>query len=131
MESNTIAPGDRFTDVVNDDLLRKVDGAKLTGILCFGPVNENEMLFCAEDGRYYFSFRNGWGVKDNTLYGLDLGLAFDYKHSTEVKNIAEECRRHYGSYSTWAGAVAAHHRRAILDTITSVVSNSCVGLDTV
>ena len=47
MESNTIAPGDRFTDVVNDDLLRKVDGAKLTGILCFGPVNENEMLFCA------------------------------------------------------------------------------------
>ena len=67
MESNTIAPGDRFTDVVNDDLLRKVDGAKLTGILCFGPVNENEMLFCAEDGRYYFSFRNGWGVKDNTL----------------------------------------------------------------
>ena len=123
-ESVQIQPGDRFAGVSDDALLQKTNGAVLTDVLCCGAVNEDEMLFSAESGRYYFSFRNGWGVKDMILYGLELGLFFDFGHPTTKDNISEECRRCYGSYSTWGGAMAAHHRRSILDTIASVVLRS-------
>lgn len=123
-ESEPIRPGDRFAGVSNAALLQKVNGAILTDILCCGTVNEDEMLFSAESGRYYFSFRNGWGVKDMKLYGMELGLFFDFKHPTTNENISEECMRNYGSYSTWGGAMATKHRRSILDTIAFVVSRS-------
>lgn len=123
-DSVPIHPGDRFEAVANDSLSQMVHGKELTDILCCGLVNEGEMLFSAEGGRYYFSFSDGWGVQDNTLYGLTFGLFFHFKHPTTKDNIAEECKRHYGSYNTWGGAMAAQHRRSILDTISLVVGRN-------
>ena len=75
------------------------------------------MLFRSLDERYYFSLRNGWGVKDSTLYGLEVGLYFDFGHPTTQESLSDECENALGSYHTWGGALAYYHRKAILDKI--------------
>lgn len=111
-ESRDLWSGELFDRVVTAE-----QGAGLTGIpadtkiWCVAPVSESEMLFRTLDGRYYFSLCNGWGEKGSTLYGLEIGIYFDFGHPTTQESLADEYKNALGNYQTWGGAMAYHHRK--------------------
>ena len=92
-----------------------------TNVICYGSINEEEMLFRSDDGRYYFSVKDGWGVEDNKLYGVTTGFFMDFMHSTAEDTIISECRSCLDSYNynSWAGALAYNVRK---NTIIKIIS---------
>ena len=124
--SSDLNPGDEFKNIIWGD---QSDGVLLPDCfraICCGSVSSEEMLFRSEDGRYYFSIKDGWGKKEGVLYGIRKGFLFDFKHPTKTENIIEECERSKGSYSTWCGCMAYHYRKKVLDTICRVVENKTI-----
>jgi len=119
-KSRKITPGDSFRCViVEEDSLYPLP--KDTAVICCGAISREEMLFRTEDGRYYFSLVDGWGSEGDTLYGLDVDLFFDFKHPTDAAVIREECNAALGTYSTWCGAMAYHHRKDMFEKILKVM----------
>ena len=90
-------------------------------IICCGRITENEMLFCTEDGRIFFSLRDYWGKRDGILYGKESVSYCDFKRSTVPENIVEECEAERGTYNSWAGALAWKRRGEFLDSVISVM----------
>ena len=120
LNSKEINTGDVFrcVKVITDDpsaLPQK------TPVVCCGTVTTEEMLFRTEDGRYYFSLVDGWGAEKEVLYGLNIGLFYDFMHPTEVSSIAEECKTALGTYTTWGGAMAYNFRKRTLQRIKEVI----------
>ena len=93
-------------------------------IVCCGIVNDEEMLFRSSDGRYYFSMKDGWGEESGILYGISLGLYFDFQHPTTDQTILSECLT--GHYRSWAGAMAFQGKKHTLETIKSVMEKKAV-----
>ena len=91
-------------------------------ICCVGPVDESSILFRTVDGRYYFALEDGWGVKGDTLYGLELGMHFDFGHPTKREDLAEECNRVVENChpNSWAAAMRCHSLKGIIGTILEV-----------
>lgn len=118
--SRRVRPGDRFDRMVHHTLFEEDEDLELTDIVCCGPVSRNEMLFSAENGRYYFTFGIGWGARRKTLYGLALAMFFDFKHPTSKETIEEDCKN-YLANSSGGGAMGASLRRSMINTISSVM----------
>jgi hypothetical protein len=123
-ESTDINPGDTFSSVVlaEDGPLSSFSDTIPAGtIRCWGTA-QDEALFSVNNGQIYFSIADGWGVKDGVLHGLRPGtIYFDFEHPTTPETIVEECIRHYGTYHSFAGAMADRHRKQMLDQISSFV----------
>lgn len=92
-------------------------------IVCCGKVSDSELLFRTEDGRYYFSIRDGWGEENGRLYGLRHGIFYDFQHPTAAETILAECAANIGTYHSWGGAMAYQGRKRTLDVIRSVMKN--------
>ncbi len=111
-------------DVVRGDAFREVClAAEETfsgphpGAVCCGRIGEDEPLFHTLDGQIYFSVRDGWGMKDGALYGLELGILYDFGHPTEEETILEECAAQVGSYQSYSGFLYCRDRKRELDRI--------------
>ena len=120
LNSKEINTGDVFrgVKVTTDDPFALPQN---TQVVCCGTVSSEEMLFRTEDGQYYFSLVDGWGAENAILYGLNIGLFYDFKHPTQVSSIAEECKNAIGTYNTWGGAMAYYSRKRTLQTISNVL----------
>ena len=96
-------------------------------IICCGRITENEMLFCTEDGRIFFSLRDYWGKRDGILYGKESVSYYDFKRSTLPENIVEECEAERGTYNSWACALAWKRRGEFLDSVIAVMKRETSG----
>ena len=120
-KSEDILPGATFSGVHLADHEEFDAIPKGVIIVCCGKISNHELLFRTEDGRYYFSLREGWGEKDGVLYGLGQGIFYDFKHATTPDTILAECDAAVGTYHTWGGAMAYQSRKHTLDAIRSVM----------
>ncbi len=106
-KSGDIQPGTIFRSIRiadPDDGLHIPIGSTIT---CIGRLDDDEMLFSAADGRYYFSIVDGWGEQNHTLYGLEIGACYDFKHSTTIESAIDEFeKKTRPTYTTWGGAMA-------------------------
>ncbi len=91
-ESGDVAPGERFRSAVTAEDLSFPEIPGEAEIVCCGKVSGDEMLFRTEDGRIYFSVRDGWGGKDGILYGMTPGFRFDLGCTTNRKTLQARCR---------------------------------------
>ena len=103
--------GIRFTDQDDDfaDLFNSV--------ICCGKVSDAELLFRSDDGRYYFSVKDGWGEQNGVLYGLRRGIFFDFHRQTTEKDVIAERESFKATYHTWGGAMLYHSKKTTLDII--------------
>lgn len=92
-----------------------------TAVVCCGRDSSGWPLFRTVDGRYYFSLTGGYGEEDGILYGLDVGLYYDFGHPTDEANILEECAAQVGTYHSFCGALAYGDRKRKLDRIAAVM----------
>lgn len=104
--SRDIIPGDEFHGVriaEPDDLVHLPLNPT---IVCIGQLDVDEMLFSADNGRYYFTVIDGWGEKDQMLYGLEFGDYYDFKHPTTTESAIEELEMQAKpTFTTWGGAM--------------------------
>ncbi|MCR4615639.1 MAG: hypothetical protein K5756_05770 [Clostridiales bacterium] len=124
-KSGRILPGDKFkgvhiADNSSDSYLKRIpDDA---GIICCGCIDDSEILFRTENGRFYFSVCDGWGESDGVLYGLNSGVFFDFKHPTTETTILAECdARGVSAFGTFGKAMKYQARNSTLDVIRSVM----------
>lgn len=76
-------------------------------IVCIGKRSDSEMLFSAANGRYFFTVADGWGAEDRVLYGLKIGVCFDFNHPTTVDSAIAQLEQNVKpTYTTWGGAMA-------------------------
>lgn len=121
--SEDISPNTVFKAVKiakNNDQTEKLKGRNI--ILC-GNINEREKIFRTEDGRYYFSICEGWGIEGDTLYGLEINIFFDFGHSTTLQSALAECRNIKPSCSTWGGAMSFYARKSQVDIVKKTIEN--------
>ena len=118
--SGDIEVGDTFTGVraAEPSQYRDIIGID---VVCCGKVSEDELLFRAEDGRFYFSVKDGWGEEDGVLYVIKRGLFFDFEHPTSDETILAECEKALGEYHSWAGAMAHQSKKLTLEKIVGVM----------
>lgn len=90
-------------------------------IICRGKVTESELLFCTENGQYYFSVCDGWGENNGILYGIRQGIYYNFDHPTTVDTITFECDAALGTYHSWGGSLAYHARKNTLNIIRCVM----------
>ena len=120
--SDEIKPGDTFKGLVTiEDITHVMTPMPKEVLICCGKISEDEMLFRTDDGRWYFSLRDGWGTLDGKLYGLRIGMRYTFKHPTTPETIIDECEAARGTYHSWAGAMAWHARQRVLDAIIAVM----------
>ena len=120
--SDEIIPGDTFKGLVTiEDITHVMTPMPKEKLICCGRISDDEMLFRTDDGRWYFSIRDGWGTFDNKLYGLRVGMRYNFKHPTTHETIIDECEAARGTYNSWAGAMVWHARGQTLDKIISVM----------
>ena len=118
--SDEIKPGDSFKDcVVADD--HYFCPPEVEDIICCGLISDEEMLFRTEHGSFYFSLVDGWGTHDGILYGLSVGMEYDFKRPTTPDTIEKECDADRGTYNSWGGALSWNARGQTLDRIISVM----------
>lgn len=119
-KSAGIRSGDSFKGV---ELIDPCCGfiSEQTNVICCGSINEEELLFRSDDGRYYFSVKDGWGAEDNKLYGVTTGFFMDFMHPAKENTIISECRSCLDNYkyNSWTGALAYNVRK---NTITKIIS---------
>lgn len=121
-ESDDIRPGDSFKSVEFIDRSRGFVPEQ-NDIICCGNISEEEMLFRSGDGRYYFSVKDGWGTKENKLYGIEKGFYIDFYHSTNEKTVLSECKSRIDgcTYNSWMGAMANYMKKDALNKVISVM----------
>lgn len=105
---------------IADDEGTRINTIPKTNIICCGNLNENQKLFRTEDGRYYFGLTDGWGSEEGTLFGIRLGLFYDFGHPTTFEAALNECDS-LGTYSSWAGAMKYHHDKSMLKLLRPVI----------
>lgn len=104
--SRDLFPGDKFQNIKIAETDDFVHLPLNTTIVCVGPLDANEMLFSAGDGRYYFTVIDGWGEKNNVLYGLEFGDYYDFKHPTTTESAITELEMQVKpTFTTWGGAM--------------------------
>ena len=95
--------GDTFKKVIFADEDHRI---KASGGVCYcGVISDDEVLFRSADGSVYFSICGGWGERHGILYGLEMGIFFDFGHPTTEETILSECEDSLGTYHTWGGAM--------------------------
>ena len=106
-KSGDIQPGTVFRSIRIADPDDKLPIPLGSMIVCIGRLADDEMLFSAANGRYYFSIVDGWGKQNHTLYGLEIGECYDLKHSTTIESAIDEFEmKAKPTYTTWCGAMA-------------------------
>ncbi len=121
-QSGEIEPGDTFCGLVTaQDISIMMTPMPREKLICCGKISDDELLFRTDDGRWYFSLCGGWGSSDGMLYGLYVGIRYNFKHSTTPGTVIEECEAARGTYNSWAGAMAWQARQQTLDKIISVM----------
>lgn len=113
-KSGGVFPGQTFARADLPDLPCGAlpDGA----VTCVGRISENETVFSAGNGRYFFSVLDGWGAENGTLYGLRAGFSIDLGRPHEARELLAECERPL-VYRSFAGAMAARGRKETLEKI--------------
>ena len=105
------------------DIIQLADDTNLdfnTPVICCGNLDEKEKLFRTVDGRYYFGLRDGWGAEDRTLYGIRLGIIYDFGHPTTLESALSECDKK-GTYSSFGGAIREHNRRIYRNLLKPII----------
>ena len=124
-KSGSITAGQTLKGIrlADEDGMEDYSALTYANTVCCGKVSGDEILFRTEDGRYYFSVCDGWGEENGVLYGIELGIFYDFGHPTSVENIPTECRIALESctYNSWAGAMAAHTKKEELEDIGRVM----------
>ena len=124
-KSGNIAAGQTFKGIrlADEDGMEDYSALTHANTVCCGNVSGDELLFRTEDGRYYFSVCDGWGEENGVLYGIELGIFYDFGHPTSAESIPTECRTALESctYNSWAGAMAAHAKKEELADIERVM----------
>ena len=120
--SDELRPGDSFKSVEFIDRSRGFIPEQ-NDIICCGNISDEEMLFRSGDGRYYFSVKDGWGAKDDKLYGVEKGFFVDFYHSTTEETVISECKTRIDAcgYNSWIGAMAFYAKKDALKKIMSVM----------
>ncbi|MBQ6569022.1 MAG: hypothetical protein IJL87_02055 [Clostridia bacterium] len=114
--SEDIAVNTAFKSVELSDDEGLTEKLKGRNIICCGNVNDNEKVFKTEDGRFYFSICDGWGVANDTLYGITLGIFHDFGHSTAPKSAHAMCDIK-PTYTTFGGALKYQAKKRHLDAV--------------
>lgn len=127
--SGDIRPGEVFGGIhlaEQDDRLHGIPAK--AKIICCGKISDNELLFRAGDGRFYFSICDGWGSRDGVLYGLQAGLFHDFQRPTAPETIPAECEAALETYRnrvhSFNTAMMLHAKQRTLDKIRSVMKNA-------
>ena len=124
-KSGSITVGQTFKGIrlANEDGMEDYSALTHANTVCCGKASGDELLFRTEDGRYYFSVCDGWGEENGVLYGIELGIFYDFGHPTSAESIPTECRTALESctYNSWAGAMAAHAKKEELADIERVM----------
>lgn len=82
-----------------------------------GIIYEDELLVSARKQRYFFTLRDGWGVKDGYLYGMRLGIFMDFGHSVtreEIQEMADSPLEKRGVYAHMSEALKKEQMKTIL-----------------
>ena len=86
-----------------------------------GCTDRYEILFTSENGRYYFTVRDGWGVEDNCLYALSIGaIRRDFKKPVTVEEIesgVNNPKEPRGTYSALAIGMKLKDDKEILKVL--------------
>lgn len=88
-----------------------------------GIAYEDELLVSTKKQRYFFTLKDGWGVKDGYLYGMRLGIFMDFGHSVtreEIQEMADSPLEKRGVYAR-VSEVAKKER---MKTILKVMNNN-------
>ena len=95
------------------------------GAVCLGAISEEELLFRTQDGRCYFSIRDGWGEEDGILYGLKAGFSLDFGHPMSEEELLSEGEVLLGrAPRSWSEAMAYRVKKEMLLRITAVIQRS-------
>ena len=86
-------------------------------VCVLGIVYEHELLVSTKEQRYFFTLRDGWGVKDGYLYGMELGMFIDFGHSVtreEIQKIADRPFKKNGVFAHMSEAMEKERMKTIL-----------------
>ena len=122
--SGDIHPGELFQGVELAERHPFYPIPRGEAVVCCGRLNRDDPLFHSQDGRIYFSLCGGWGKERGFLYGLSVGLYFDFGHPTSHDTILDDCRASLGNHNTYGAAMAYQHRKPILDAIAAVMGGA-------
>lgn len=96
--------------------LPKIDFLKQK-VYVHGIAYEDELLVSTKKQRYFFTLRDGWGMKDDYLYGMRLGIFMDFGHSVtreEIQEMADSPLEKRGVYARMSEAAKKERMKTIL-----------------
>lgn len=100
----------------------KIDFSKQK-VCIHGIAYEDELLVSTRKQRYFFTLKDGWGMKDGYLYGMRLGTFMDFGRSVtreEIQEMADSPSKKRGVYTHMSEAMKKEQMKTILKVMNNI-----------